>query len=364
MSSEAPDPPLVLGIESSCDETAAAVVGGLRVLGARVATQHELHEEYGGVVPEIASRAHLERMLPVVRAALAEAKVGLEDLDAVAVGHRPGLIGALLVGTSAAKALALGLDVPFLGVDHVHAHLVSGLLTSASSPPTSPSGSEASLPAIGLVLSGGHTSLYRIERLTRPVLLGRTIDDAIGEAFDKVASLLGLGHPGGPEVERLAVEGDPEAFDFPIANLGRHRMDFSYSGLKTSVRYRIHGIPGRESEHRPVNPADVAASFQAAAIDAVRRNLRKAIVAHPDAVSLLVGGGVIANRAVRDMLEAEAAEAGLSLHLPSPAWSQDNGAMIAALGGLRLSEGESDDLDLAPAATTRDDRVIPDPPAS
>lgn len=362
MTAKATEAPLVLGIESSCDETAAAVVSGMRVLGATVATQHDLHEEYGGVVPEIASRAHLERILPVVRSALAEAKVRLEDLDAVAVGHRPGLIGALLVGTSAAKALALGLGVPFLGVDHVHAHLVSGLLEPASSTP--PSNSSPSLPAIGLVLSGGHTSLYRIETLTRPILLGRTIDDAIGEAFDKVASMLELGHPGGPGVERLAVDGDPEAFDFPIANLGRQRLDFSYSGLKTSVRYKIRGIPGQEADHQPVKSADVAASFQAAAIGAVRRNLRKAISAHPDAGALLVGGGVIANRSVRTMLEEECRKADLALHLPSTAWSQDNGAMIAALGGLRLAEGESDDLDLAPAATTREDRVTHHPPAS
>ncbi|MBC01825.1 MAG: tRNA (adenosine(37)-N6)-threonylcarbamoyltransferase complex transferase subunit TsaD [Phycisphaerae bacterium] len=356
----ASDQPLVLGIESSCDETAAAVVAGMQVLGAAVATQHELHEEYGGVVPEIASRAHLERILPVIRAALAEADVKLEDVDAVAVGHRPGLIGALLVGTSAAKALALGLGVPFLGVDHVHAHLVSGLMRSESSTDAE----TPSLPALGLVLSGGHTSLYRIETLTRPILLGRTIDDAIGEAFDKVASMLGLGHPGGPAVERLAAEGDAEAFGFPIANLGRHRLDFSYSGLKTSVRYTIHGIPGREDAHPGAAPADVAASFQSAAIAAVRRNLRKAIAAHPDTRALLVGGGVIANRSVRAMLEEECRRAGLALHLPGTAWSQDNGAMIAALGGLRLAEGGSDDLDLAPAATTRDDRVTQQPPAS
>ena len=359
MSDKATEPPIVLGIESSCDETAAALVRGVQVLGASVATQHDLHEEYGGVVPEIASRAHLERILPVIRAALAEAGLKLEDVDAVAVGHRPGLIGALLVGTSAAKALALGLDVPFLGVDHVHAHLVSGLLESDPI-----SHSHPSLPALGLVLSGGHTSLYRLETLTRPILLGRTIDDAIGEAFDKVASMLGLGHPGGPAVEGLAAAGDPEAFDFPIANLGRLRLDFSYSGLKTAVRYRINGIPGREADHHGVDPADVAASFQTAAITAVRRNLRKAIAAHPDTGTLLVGGGVIANRSVRAMLEEEARRADLTLHLPGTAWSQDNGAMIAALGGLRLAEGESDELDLAPAATTREDRVSPTPPAS
>ena len=358
---EKPTPPsLVLGIESSCDETAAAVVSGTTVLGATVATQHELHEEYGGVVPEIASRAHLERILPVVRAALDAAGIGLEDLDAVAVGHRPGLIGALLVGTSAAKALALGLGIPFLGVDHVHAHLVSGLLHDRDAPEIP----GPRLPAMGVVLSGGHTNLYRIEDLTRPILLGRTIDDAIGEAFDKVAAMLELGHPGGPGVERLAAEGDPTALDLPVANLGRQRLDFSYSGLKTAVRYAIHGVPGREVDRTTPRPEDVAASFQAAAIAAVRRNLRRALSAHPDTASLLVGGGVVANRSVRAMLESECQQAGIEIHLPSMAWSQDNGAMIAALGGMRLLRGESDELDLAPAATTREDRTIPTPPAS
>ena len=245
-------------------------------------------------------------------------------------------------------------------MDHVHAHLVSGLLHEQDAPMI-PS---PRLPAIGVVLSGGHTNLYRIEDLAHPVLLGRTIDDAMGEAFDKVAAMLDLGHPGGPGVERLAAGGDPSAIDLPIANLGRQRMDFSYSGLKTAVRYAIHGVPGRETDRIPPRPEDVAASFQAAAIAAVRRNLRRAISAHPDTASLLVGGGVVANQSVRTMLEAECREADLAIHLPSIAFSQDNGAMIAALGGLRLMRGEFDELDLAPAATTREDRTIPTPPAS
>ena len=345
---------LVLGIETSCDETAAAVVDEHgRVRGAAVATQHELHREYGGVVPEIASRAHLERVLPVIRKAVDLAGIGLDELDAIAVGHRPGLIGALLVGTSAAKGLAFGLERPFLGVDHVHAHLISGLLAENQDPlPPAPP-----LPALGLVLSGGHTSLYEIDDFVRPTLLGRTIDDAIGEAYDKVAALLGLGHPGGPEVERIAAEGDPDAHDFPVANLGRDRLDFSYSGLKTAVRYAALGIPGRDPEPAaPLDPrrcADLAASFQRAAIAAVRRNLRRAIDARTEVRSLLVGGGVVANRSVRTMLETEAAKAGLELRMPTPAFSQDNGAMIALLGAMRLTRGERDDFSLAPAATTR-----------
>ena len=340
-------PRLVLGIETSCDETAAAVVeAGVRVRSSVVATQHELHEEYGGVVPEIASRAHLERILPVIRRAIADAGVRLEDLDAVAVGHRPGLIGALLVGTSAAKGLALALDVPLVGVDHVHAHLVAGMLERE--PPA--------FPALGLVASGGHSSIYLVEDPIQPRLLGRTIDDAIGEAFDKVAAMLDLGHPGGPAVERLAASGDATAFTLPVANLGRESLDFSFSGLKTAVLYAARGQPGRTP---PVlddrRRADLAASFQAAAIKALRRNLRRAFDAHPEIRSLLVGGGVTANAAIRTMLQAECAEREIECRLPPLEWCIDNAAMIAALGDRRLAAGERDELELAPAATTRSD---------
>ncbi len=342
---------LVLGIETSCDETAAAVVeDAWRVRGAAVAVQHDLHETYGGVVPEIASRAHLERLLPVVRQALDRAGATLQDLDAIAVGHRPGLIGALLVGTSAAKGLAIGLGVPLVGVDHVHAHLLSGLLVDRDAPrPRS-----LPLPAIGLVISGGHTNLYAIEEPSEPRRLGRTIDDAIGEAFDKVGAMLGCPHPGGPAVERLAESGDPHALDLPVANLGRDRLDFSFSGLKTAVRYAALGAPGRDAPPlTDARRADVAASFQRAAIAALRRNLRRAFDRVPEARGLLVGGGVVANGPVRTMLAEEAARATVDLVVPDLRWCQDNGAMIAALGTLRLQAGETDDLTLAPSATTR-----------
>ncbi len=342
---------LVLGIETSCDETAAAVVEDVwRVRGAAVAVQHDLHEIYGGVVPEIASRAHLERMLPVIRRALDDAGATLQDLDAIAVGHRPGLIGALLVGTSAAKGLAIGLGVPLVGVDHVHAHLLSGLLVDHEADPPA----DLPLPAIGLVVSGGHTNLYAIEDPTEPTRLGRTIDDAIGEAFDKVGAMLGLPHPGGPGVERLAEGGDPDALDLPVANLGRDRLDFSFSGLKTAVRYAALGAPGRDAPPlTDPRKADVAASFQRAAIAALRRNLRRAIERVPEARALLVGGGVVANAAVRRMLAEETDRGGLTLVVPEMRWCQDNGAMIAALGALRLNAGKTDDLTLVPSATTR-----------
>ena len=344
---------LVLGVETSCDETAAAVVTDrLEVRSSVVASQHELHAEFGGVVPEIASRAHLERILPTVRKAIADAGTTLSDLDAVAVGHRPGLIGSLLVGTSLGKAIAFALGVPVIGVDHVHAHLVSGLLDQEPPP----------FPAVGLVVSGGHTSLYRLDGPLELTRLGRTIDDAVGEAFDKVGSILGLPHPGGPAVDRLALTGNADAVPLPIANLGRESMDFSFSGLKTAVLYAAKGPPqradGRGSRKPPPPPlddarkADLAASFQHAAITAIRRNLRKALdLVEPR--SLLVGGGVTANSALRTMLETEATARGIELRLPPTEYCLDNGAMIAGLGCLRHAAGESDDWTLAPAATSR-----------
>ncbi|MCH2161395.1 MAG: tRNA (adenosine(37)-N6)-threonylcarbamoyltransferase complex transferase subunit TsaD [Phycisphaerales bacterium] len=344
---------LVLGVETSCDETAAAVVTDrLEVRSSIVASQHDLHAEYGGVVPEIASRAHLQRILPTVRKAVAEAEISLGDLDAVAVGHRPGLIGSLLVGTSLGKALAYALGIPVIGVDHVHAHLVSGLLDSTEPP----------FPAVGLVVSGGHTSLYRLDGPLAVERLGRTIDDAVGEAFDKVGSILGLPHPGGPAVDQLARTGDAKAETFPIANLGRESMDFSFSGLKTAVLYAANGPPGRpdgRGTRKPPPPplddhrkANLAASFQHAAITAILRNLRKAIeLVKPR--TLLVGGGVTANSALRSVLESEAEDRGLELRLPPSGYCLDNGAMIAGLGSLRFAAGEHDDWTLAPAATSR-----------
>lgn len=339
---------LILGIESSCDETAAAVVaGGRSVRSNVVATQHELHETYGGVVPEIASRAHLERILPVVRSALDQAGATPDQLTAVAVGHRPGLIGSLLVGTAAAKALAWSLDIPLLGVDHVHAHLAAGGLDADPIP----------LPAVGLVASGGHTSLFEITPPFTCRTIGRTIDDAIGEAYDKAAVLLGLGYPGGPKVDAAAARGDDGARDLPVSAIGPDRTDFSFSGLKTALRYAITGPPRGRGPNVTTDRTladlsaqeidDLAASFQRAAVTAIIRALKRTLDARPDARCLVAGGGVTANSRLRAELKTLAADRGIELRLPPIAYCLDNGAMIAALAALRLAAGDRDDLALA-----------------
>lgn len=353
-----PDRSLILGLETSCDETAAAVVAAersedgvrTRVLADVVATQHDLHETYRGVVPEIASRAHVERILPVVREAVAEAGLDLRAVDAVAVGHRPGLIGSLVVGVAAAKALAWALEVPFLGVDHVAAHLHSGLIEAEP----------CAFPALGLVLSGGHTSLF-LMRSTRTIeRLGGTIDDAIGEAFDKAATTLGLGYPGGPLLDRLARGGRDDAVAFPIPRLGRDeegrpRLDFSFSGLKTALLYAVRGVPERSAGFpRAVDAlddarrADLAASFERAAVEQVLRILDLAIERKP-APTLLVGGGASANTRLRAELERFARRRSIDLRLPRMAWCVDNAAMIAAYAAHRLVAGERDPLSLAPS---------------
>ncbi|HZN69778.1 MAG TPA: tRNA (adenosine(37)-N6)-threonylcarbamoyltransferase complex transferase subunit TsaD, partial [Tepidisphaeraceae bacterium] len=238
--------PTILGIESTCDETAASVVAdGWDVRSNVVATQVELHAKYRGVVPEIASRAHIENILPVVRESMSSASVDRHDIDAVAVAHRPGLIGSLLVGVTAAKTLAWALGKPLIGVDHVHAHLYSVVLETNRTPP---------MPAVGLVVSGGHTALYHVGSWLDVELIGSTIDDAVGEAYDKVAAILGLGYPGGPILDKLAARGDPRAVKFPRTLLGRDSLDFSFSGLKTAVLYHVRGVPGRGEDVKEVAP--------------------------------------------------------------------------------------------------------------
>ena len=352
---------LILGIETSCDETAAAVVrDGSYVLSSFVASQHDLHAEYGGVVPEIASRAHVEAILPAVRAAVRDAGVSLADLDAVAVGHRPGLIGSLLVGVSAAKSLAWSLGVPLIGVDHVHAHLYSGLLDL--NPPA-----VDTFPALGLVVSGGHTSLYALASWTQLARLGATIDDAMGEAYDKAAVILGLPHPGGPNLDRLARSAgvNDRAEDFPISRLSPTSLDFSFSGLKTAMLYAVRGVPNGPRQHvqHPVPPpltdarrADLAASFQRAACAAAALKLTRAyelLVSRGQRPrTLLVGGGVSANSRLRAELATFAAARGMALHLPKLDYCVDNAAMIAGLAHPLLAAGRTSDLSLEPIPTT------------
>jgi N6-L-threonylcarbamoyladenine synthase len=346
---------LVLGIETSCDETACAVVAdGREVLANVVASQHELHAEYRGVVPEIASRAHVERIAPVLEEALAQARVTLADLHAVSVGNRPGLIGALLVGVAAAKALSWSLGVPLVGVDHVHAHLYAGCLTGGE---TRPAPAMPAFPALGLVVSGGHTAMFRCESPTSVRRLGGTIDDAAGEAFDKAAAILGLPHPGGPNVDAQARAGNPRALELPTSRLSPDSLDFSFSGLKTALLYAVKGVPGHRG--RPGTPpsgvsvADACASFQRAVVEAIVLKLGRALDRHPECRVLLTGGGVIANSALRGALAGLARERGLDLRLPSTALCVDNGAMIAGLGHavLQARAWASDPLSMSATPT-------------
>jgi len=307
----------ILGLETSCDETAAAVVDeGRHVLSSVVSSQVDLHARFGGVVPEIASRAHVELIGPVIADALGEAGVDLDDVDAVAACHGPGLAGALLVGVSAAKALALVADVPYVGVNHLEAHLYAAWLEEADLEP----------PLAVLVASGGHTLLVIVEAHGRYRVVGQTLDDAAGEAFDKVARFLGLGYPGGPEIDRLAVEGDPDAIAFPRAMPGE--ADFSFSGLKTAVVNHVRGHPDA-----PV--ADVAASFQAAVVDQLTDKLVAAADA-AGATALVLGGGVAANSSLRARVEALAAASGRRAFVPARSLCTDNAAMIAAAAWWRL----------------------------
>jgi N6-L-threonylcarbamoyladenine synthase len=326
--------PLILGIESTCDETAAAFVAdGRRVLGETIASQVDLHAVYGGVVPEIASRAHIENLLPTLFRTCDVAGHRLEDADAIAVAHRPGLIGSLVVGLTAAKTLAWALSKPLVGVDHVHAHLYSVLLDTDAQP---------ELPAVGLVASGGHTALYLVKSWTDVQPLGRTIDDAVGEAYDKVASILGLGYPGGPVIDRLAAEGDPAAVRFPRSMLGADSLDFSFSGLKTAVLYHVRGHRGREraaSELSKQEVRDVCASFQAACVDTLIRKLRRALV-RTRARSVIIGGGVSANSGLRSALPFLK----LPSYAPHPRYCTDNAAMTAGLASVLLAEGMTSDL--------------------
>jgi N6-L-threonylcarbamoyladenine synthase len=345
--------PLILGIETSCDETAAAVVqGGTRVLSSVVASQTDLHAQYAGVVPELASRAHVERVLPVIREALAQAGIGLGMIDAVAVGHRPGLIGSLLVGVAAGKALAWSLSRPLVGVDHVHAHMYAGVLDS-------PLARADLFPALGLVVSGGHTSIYHLDSWLAVRRLGATIDDAMGEAFDKAATILGVPFPGGPNLDRLASSpgADDRAIDLPVSRLSRESLDLSFSGLKTAMLYAVKGVPGERAPPPPPpltddRRRDLAASFQRAACAAVILKLERALARGTGYRALLTGGGVTANSRLRRELGGFAAGAGLTLSLPPLPLCVDNAAMIAGLAHHLMLAGRTSAMDLQAVPTS------------
>ncbi len=363
--------PVILGLETSCDETAASVVAdGMEVRSSVVSTQHDLHERYGGVVPEIASRAHLERLWPVVRAALDGAGVTLREIDAVAVGNRPGLVGSLIVGASAAKTLAWSLGVPLIGIDHVEAHLYAATLhpphTAASTPSLGNPPPDITYPALGLVVSGGHTSLYDVASPLSMTLLGKTIDDAVGEAYDKAAVILDAGYPGGPNLDKLAQQGNPAAHKLPRPLLGPGSLDFSFSGLKTALLYATRGTPvgrGRQARFErsaadltDAERADLAASFQQAVVDTVMTKLKRAVRHLSDAGrpprGLIIGGGVSANSLLRQRAAALGDKLSLPVHIPPLALCVDNAAMIAGLAHAKLQAGRVDDLTLPVIATT------------
>jgi len=323
---------LVLGIESSCDEMAAAVVcDGREILASRVHGQADLHRPYGGVVPELASRDHTRAVCAVVEEALAEAGVTAEKIDAVAVTAGPGLVGSLLVGLSFGKALAYQLGRPVVGVHHLEGHLASAELVAPDLAP----------PYVGLVVSGGHTGLYQIAAEGSPVLLGETRDDAVGEAFDKVARLLGLPYPGGPSVSRAAERGDEAAVDLPRPLAGRAGFDFSYSGLKTAVALAVE----RRGSLSDADVADLAACFEAAAVAPLVERSRRA-VADRGVRALAVVGGVAANQRLRREMVEAAEHDGFRVVFPPPALCTDNAAMIAAAGSRILARGGSHGLDL------------------
>ena len=325
----------ILGIETSCDETSVAVVeDGRRVLSNVIASQMAEHARYGGVVPEVASRRHVELINLVLRQALAEASISLTDVDAIAVTNRPGLLGALLVGVSAAKALALTLNVPIIGVHHIEAHLYANFL----------SGEAAEFPAVALVVSGGHTDLFHVAGHGKYVLLGRTRDDAAGEAFDKCARLMGLGYPGGPAVQQAAEGGDPKAIAFPRA-LWDNSHEFSFSGLKTSVRRSLPLL-----EEGKISLPDFAASFQEAIVDVL---VKKTVAAAQQSgvPRVFLAGGVASNARLREKMQAMCDAAGITLFYPPPVFCTDNAAMIAATGYFHLQAGKRDALDLTTRAS-------------
>ena len=357
----------IVGIESSCDETSCAVVAdGHDVLSNIVASQIDIHKRFGGVVPEIASRAHIEAINGVIASAMDAASITPEQVSAVAIANEPGLIGSILVGLMAAKTMAMVWDVPLVAVNHVYAHAYAATLDSAP----------IAYPALALICSGGHTALYNCTCPATMELLGSTIDDAAGEAFDKVSSILNLGYPGGPAIDKCAQNGDPAKLDFPRSLLKGQSLDFSFSGLKTAVLYHVNGVPGeKKANPRREGPmarrasvqanagmgienfteqeiADVAASFQAAVVDTLLIKVRRA-AKQTGAKTLVIGGGVAANTALRKGMTALGEKLQCDVRMPAMQYCIDNAAMTAGLAWHYLNEGNVADLELAARATVR-----------
>jgi N6-L-threonylcarbamoyladenine synthase len=330
---------LVLGIETSCDETAAAVVrDGREIVSSVISSQIDLHKAYGGVVPELASREHLDKIVPVIEEALTRANVAQEELDGIAVTAGPGLVGSLLVGVSYAKAMAFALQKPLVGVNHIEGHIYSVVFEN---PPVA-------YPALALVVSGGHTNLFLVPEPGKYKVVSRTRDDAAGEAFDKVAKMLGLGYPGGPVIERLAREGNPRAIRFAVPRMGDGRPDFSFSGLKTAVSKHIREsglVPVAADEQPSQHVKDLAASFQSVVVRSLVGTMERLAEEHQPE-TLIVAGGVACNGALREASRAAAVRLGVPVYFPSPHLSTDNAAMIAAAGTVKLLAGERAGLDL------------------
>ncbi len=322
----------ILGIESSCDETAAAVVkNGREVLSNIISSQVPIHRKFGGVVPEIASRKHIEKVLPVIDEALEQAGLGIKDIDGIAVTYGPGLVGALLVGLSAAKALAFALDKPLIGVNHLEGHVFANFLVDEELEP----------PFMALVVSGGHTALMKVKDFNSFELLGQTKDDAAGEAFDKIARVMGLQYPGGPEIELLAKDGNPTAIDFPRALMDQ-TYNFSFSGLKSAVINYIHN---EKQAERSINRADVAASFQTAIVDVLVKKSVRALL-ESGLKTIVLAGGVSANKVLQEELAAAVGAIGARLVHPKPVLCTDNAVMIACRGYYKYLNNEFSGMDL------------------
>jgi N6-L-threonylcarbamoyladenine synthase len=331
---------IILGVETSCDETAVAVLEGtgdplpsaLKLRSNIIASQIDLHRQFGGVVPEVASRCHVETIIPVMEKALCEAGISLSDITAVAATHGPGLVGAVLVGLSAAKALAVALGIPFIGVNHIEAHMYANFIEHPDLAP----------PFVCLVVSGGHSDLVYLKDYGDYHVMGSTRDDAAGEAFDKVARTLGLSYPGGPAIDRAARDGDPKAVRFPRAFLEEGSYDFSFSGLKTAV---VNYVANAKREGKEIFMPDIAASFQEAVVDVlVEKTLRAAL--EKDATTVALAGGVAANSRLRQELSLRAQKKGLDVKYPSPVLCTDNAAMVACVGYFQAVSGKSSSLDL------------------